>query len=296
RHVGAPALDGDVSVGDGLATVIGHLLDVLLFWTDAFRRDRAPEAIHQARVATRRLRSALSLYRPAACPELTAASAAVKLCAAMLGAARDWDVFLANTGPALTAAKPGDARISLLLRAAGRQRDAGYAGLSDYLAGPAFRHMTVDLAAAAALAPWHRAATPDSLLHTPTAPFAAGVLTRRLKRVRQRARGLDGLPLEALHELRKDCKRLRYAAEFFAPAFPARQTKPFLRRLGALQEELGTLNDAATAGLLLAQLGRVGRGYAGGMVDGIAAAAAIPARARVQRNWKRFKRTDPFWM
>jgi triphosphatase len=295
RHLGAPALTGEISVGDGLASVMSHLLDVLLFWTDAFRRDRQPEAVHQARVATRRLRSALSLYRPAACPELTAASVAVKHCADTLGAARDWDVFLAGTGLALTAAKPGDPRIALLLRAATRQRDAGYTSLAEYLAGPAFRHLTIDLATAAVLAPWQRAPTRDPLLDAPTAPFAAAVLARRLRRVRQRARGLETLPVDGLHELRKDCKRLRYAAEFFAHAFPGKHTKLYLRRLSMLQEELGTLNDAATAGLLLAQLGRAGRGYAGGVVDGIATASAIPARARIEESWKRFKRAEPFW-
>ena len=295
RHLGTPALDGDISVGDGLAAVISHLVDVLLFWTDIFRRDRQPEAVHQARVATRRLRSALSLYRPAVCPELTAAAIAVKHCADMLGAARDWDVFLAGTGVALNTAKPGDARVALLLRAATRQRGVGYAGLADYLAGPAFRHLTIDLAIAASLFPWRHTPTPDPLLDSPTAPFGAAVLARRYRRVRQRARGLDALPIEALHELRKDCKRLRYAAEFFAPAFPAKTTKPFLRRLATLQEELGTLNDTATAGLLLAQLGRAGRGYAGGVVDGIAAASAIAARARIEQNWKRFKQAEPFW-
>lgn len=295
RHLGAPALDGAVPVGEGLVTVISHLLDVLLFWTDSFRRERQPEAIHQARVATRRLRSALSLYRLAACPELDAAAAALKHCAETLGAARDWDVFLENSGPALTAAKPGDPRIAGLLRAAVRQREAGYTGLDDYLASPAFRHLTIDLAAAAVLSPWQRMPDADPLLHAATAPFAAAVLARRLKRVRQRARGLATLPIEALHELRKDCKRLRYTAEFFAPAFPVKHTRPFLRRLAMLQEELGTLNDSATAGLLLARLGRSGRGYAGGLVDGMAAAAALPARARIEANWRRFKRVDPFW-
>ena len=295
RHLGAPALDGAIPVGDGLVTVISHLLDVLLFWTDSFRRERRPEAIHQARVATRRLRSALSLYRPAACPELYAAAVALKHCAETLGAARDWDVFLGSTGPALTAVKAGDSRIVALLRAASRQREAGYTALDDYLASPAFRHLTINLAAAAVLTPWQRMPNADPLLQAATAPFAAEVLARRLKRVRRRTRGLATLPIEALHELRKDCKRLRYTAEFFAPAFPAKHTKPFLRRLSMLQEELGTLNDSATAGLLLAQLGRSGRGYAGGLVDGMAAAAAIPARARIEANWRRFKRVDPFW-
>ena len=237
----------------------------------------------------------MSIYAPAApCADL---ADAVKHCAAILGAARDWDVFLAGTGASLAAASGGDPRIVLLLRAASRRRDDAYAKLTDYLGGPSFRHLELSLGAATVLRPWDRtaAAAADSGLHTPTTPFAIGVLTRRLKRVRTRGRAIETLPVVELHELRKDCKRLRYAAEFFAPAFPAKRTKPFLRRLGALQEELGALNDTAAGGILLAQLGRAGRGYAGGMADGMAAAAALPARARIIGRWKRFKQADPFW-
>ena len=67
-------------------------------------RTAEPEAVHQARVATRRLRSALSLYKRAtACPELEALAPRSKHCAARLGAARDWDVFLEGTGARLAA-------------------------------------------------------------------------------------------------------------------------------------------------------------------------------------------------
>src|SRR5206468_2775350 len=109
------------------------------------------------------------------------------------------------------------------------------------------------------------------------------------KRVRKAGRGLAGLPLPALHELRKDCKRLRYAAEFFAPGFPKSGTKPFSKRLAKLQEELGHLNDVAVASALMAQLGRGGRGYAGGIVEGWAGAAVPPARQRVRKAWRRFR-------
>ena len=298
RHLGAPSLDGEISVSDGLAAIVSHLLDVLLFWTDTFRSRRDPEAIHQARVATRRLRSALSIYKPAApCAELAEAASAVKHCAATLGAARDWDVFIAGTGASLVAVSGRDPRIRQLLRAASRRRDIAYAELLDYLDGPRFRHLELSLGVATALRPWDRS-DPDrseGALHAPTAPFAITVLTRRLKHVRQRGREIDTLAVADLHELRKECKRLRYAAEFFAPAFAAKRTRPFLRRLGALQEELGALNDTAASAVLMAQLGRAGRGYAGGMVDGMAAAAALPARVGMMKSWKRFKQAGPFW-
>ena len=292
RHLGAPAIGGDVSISDGLTIIISHLLDVLLYWADTFRRQRDPEAIHQARVATRRLRSALSIYAPVTpFAELADTAAAVKRCASTLGAARDWDVFLAGTGASLAKMRGRDPRISLLLRAAARRRDATYAELADYLDGPDFRHLELSLGAATVLRPWDAGSPP----HAQTGPFALTVLTRRLKRIRRRGREIDALSIEMLHELRKDCKRLRYAAEFFAPAFPAKRTRPFLRWLSALQEELGNLNDNAASAHLMVQLGKAGRGYAGGMVDGMAAASALSDRAGILRGWKRFKQADPFW-
>ncbi len=300
RHLGVPTVAGETALSDGLALIVTHLLDALLHWVDEFRRDRRPEAVHQARVAIRRLRSALSLYRRAfPAPELTELAAALRLCAARLGNARDWDVFLAETGTQLAMASD-DARIGALIRGTERQRRTAYADLDAYLASADFNRIELRLGAAASLRPWERDAPADTL-HLPTVDFAATALTRRLRHVRRRGRRLDTLPVAELHELRKDCKRLRYAAEFFAPAFASsfaqsKEVKTFVKRLSVLQEQLGRLNDAAVAGSLMGQLGRVGRGFAGGVVEGWAAAAAVPARQRIEKSWKRFKDVSPFWI
>ena len=116
-----------------------------------------------------------------------------------------------------------------------------------------------------------------------------------MKRVRHAGRGLAALPLPALHELRKDCKRLRYAAEFFLPLFPEKPARHFVKRLSALQEELGTLNDGATAAGLLAHLGRAERSHAAGLIEGFVAAGAVASRARIGRAWRRFRKAEPFW-
>ena len=295
RHLGAPSLAAGIPLSDGLSQIIGHLLDALLYWIDTYRRDAQAEAVHQSRVATRRLRSALSLYRHAIpCDELAEANVALRHCAAALGAARDWDVFLAHTGERLETSAGTDRRIAALLRAAKRRRQIVHTDLAAFLAGPAFRRLELGLGMAASLRPWERGFD-RATLHAPTGSFAASALERRIKHVRRRGKALDTLPLSELHEFRKDCKRLRYAAEFFAPSFPAKAVKPFIRRLSALQEELGTLNDTAVAAQLMAQLGRAGSGYAGGMIEGWASATTLPARDRVAQKWKRFRAASPFW-
>jgi CHAD domain-containing protein len=299
RALGAPQVAEGQPVTDSLATIAGHLLDTMLHWAHQVPAARTPEPVHQMRVATRRLRSALSIYKPvAACPDLAALAVTLKFCAARLGTARDWDVFIDGLGAQLAAAFPGDPRCTAMLRAAARRRRNAYTELRSFLAGPDFRTLTVALACAATLRPWEDAVpggeSPPALQQD-TAHFAATVLAKRMKRVRQAGRGIETLPIPALHELRKDCKRLRYAAEFFSSLFPTKKTKRFLQRLADLQEELGLLNDSAAVSGLMAQLGRLERSYAAGLVEGFSAAHAGTARERIEQAWKRFKATAPFW-
>jgi CHAD domain-containing protein len=50
-------------------------------------------------------------------------------------------------------------------------------------------------------------------------------------------------PAEALHDLRKKGKELRYLLEFFAPLFPAAVVDPMVSTLKALQDVLGRFQD-----------------------------------------------------
>ena len=300
--LGAPSLTADLPVNESLAAIIGHLLGVMLQWADQIPGALTPgaltpEPVHQMRVAIRRLRSALSVFRPAApCPELTALSLPLRACATHLGAARDWDVFLESTAPHLTASLgetiSNDPRYPAMLRAAARRRRHIYAGLQAYLAGPEFRTLAAGLACAVALRPWDDPANPAT--KQATSLFAVATLSHRLRHVHKSGRHIERLPLPALHELRKDCKRLRYAAEFFRPLLPAAHAKRYLARLSDLQEELGLLNDTTSITGLMAQLGRP-HTFAAGLVEGFAAAGARPARTRIARRWKTFRQAKPFW-
>ena len=295
RALGAPKVAADGPVTDSLAAILGHLLDVMLHWADRVPAAPDQEPVHQMRVAIRRLRSALSIFKHVApCPQLEGVAAPLKLLATRLGEARDWDVFLDGTGARLAEAFPGDARCAAMLRAASRKRRAAYGELKAVLAGPEFRALAAALALAVVLRPWDRGEANEALRQDTTA-FAAAVLARRAKRVRRDGRGIAELPVPALHELRKDCKRLRYTAEFFASLFPGKPTTRYLKRLSGLQEELGLLNDGAAISGLMAQLGRAERGYAAGLVEGFSMAQSGPARARIVAEWRRFRAADPFW-
>jgi CHAD domain-containing protein len=50
-------------------------------------------------------------------------------------------------------------------------------------------------------------------------------------------------PDELIHQLRINCKKLRYLMEFFTPLFPPTKIKSLIRSLKLLQDNLGNFND-----------------------------------------------------
>lgn len=306
RPLGAPALAARLDVDGGFAFVVAHLAGVLLHHVPAAIAADGPEPVHQMRVAVRRLRSAMLLFRRAvACPELEAVTQGLKALGHVLGPARDWDVFVLGTGAKVGASFTGDAAVQGLLAAAERRRQQSYAALRRYLAGPGFRVLGIRLAALALWRPWRDAVPEDAaetekraaLQRAGLAAYAARALSRRLAPVVAPGADLSGLTPEALHQIRLHTKRLRYATEFFSPLFPGRDTNRFLRRMAAVQERLGQLNDATVAAGLMAELPRGGaaRAYATGVLRGFVAARTAGGRRKLEKTWQRFFRLEPFW-
>jgi triphosphatase len=134
RRSGPPSLAGAETVEGAFLTALAHLQDVLLAETPGCRPGLGPRGVHQSRVAIRRTRSLLKLFRPVVDgPGWREWDAQLRDLAQALGAARDWDVFLLGIGPGTLAALEGDARIKRLLTAATRERDGAYAALGAFL-------------------------------------------------------------------------------------------------------------------------------------------------------------------
>jgi CHAD domain-containing protein len=285
---GAPRIPRGASTAEAFSAVVSHLTLAMLANVPAAHAGETPVGVHQTRVALRRLRSALSLFKDLAGPEGAAASAGLKALAACLGPARDWDVFLGGRLAELAAAFAGDDRIAALRDDAEAEREAAYAALRTALDAPRFRLLCLSLASLAR-APLD---APE-----PATGFAARALNRRLKRVLRHGEDLTGLPAPELHALRLDAKRLRYAGEMFGPLYGERKVRRFLRALAAVQEELGHLNDIAVATALLDHLDRPdpGRAFAIGAVEGWIAAKADGAREAAFAAWERFLGRDLFW-
>jgi len=308
RHLGAPQLPPQLSVGDAFAYIVAHLTDVLLHWAPVAAAGQTAEPVHQMRVAIRRLRSAISLFhRAVACSPLDALKPDLKPIAQVLGPTRDWDVFVAGTGRTVAEAFATDPAVLRLVAAAERQRVESYAALKAFLEGPGFRRVGLVLAMLAATRPWEHLPPPaegDAMavrqaeaLAAPLADYAARMLSRRYDAMIAMEGDPLTLPPAELHALRIMGKRLRYAAEFFASLYGEKEANRFISRLAVLQEQLGLLNDGAVAAALMRRLTSTGRqrGYAAGVVGGFVAASSVGARAQLAGSWRKFVRLRPFW-
>jgi CHAD domain-containing protein len=94
-------------------------------------------------------------------------------------------------------------------------------------------------------------------------------------------------------------KRLRYACDFFAASFAGAAARPYIKRLAALQDILGDLNDIAVARRLLAEIAPRGcaRELAAPAGD-VRHALAVRERMLVislEPAWAAFQKRRPFW-
>ncbi len=292
----APSLDRAMAPVEAFRMILGSLLAGLLRDVPAVL-DGSPdtEPVHRMRVAVRRMRSAVTVFRPViACPALDQAQQGLKALAAGLGPTRDWDVFVTETLPMIMTAMPDNAALAALLTAAERRRRDVTAALRVYLDGPAFRVVTVGLAWLAGTQDW---APPAADAEQDLTHVARHVLRRRMKRLLAAGDAIETLDVPHLHDLRLHAKRTRYAAEMFADLYPGRHATRFIRRLSRLQQHLGVLNDGAVARALLEEVGALkGRhAHASGLVLGFAAHGMTTMRSPIADAWMKFRDTDPFW-
>lgn len=88
------------------------------------------------------------------------------------------------------------------------------------------------------------------------ADVAGGRIARVYRRMVKMGSAIDdGTPAEALHELRKQGKELRYLLEFFSSLYPPAVVKPMVASLKGLQDVLGRFQDREVQAELLRSLG-----------------------------------------
>lgn len=269
-----PGLDPQQSAAAAMAAILTSCAGDFERHRARLMHDPDPEGPHGARVALRRLRTALAAFRPILRQSVARPLAAeARALFRTLGALRDADVLageIAEGAEARRLTGEADAVRARVREDLDKADAAGFAGR---------------VAAAVAGDGWmRRKRRRRRTAAAPVAGFAPVALGRAWAQVGSHGKHLPDMADDERHGFRKDLKALRYLADFFGPLFPGKAQARFLGRLKRLQDALGTLNDLAVAE---GRLGSKGKGR-----RRRAAAAAMKA---AETEWTALRKGRLWW-
>lgn len=207
-----------------------------------------PEFVHQLRVALRRLRTGLRLFREHLPRRWVAHwSAHWKGLADALGAARNWDVFATEWLPDRLPDSDTRAEAQALRAWVDAQRRAANLAVARRLADPAHALALLAFTRSVFALP-----VPRARVNLPR--WAVARLRAGHARLREQARDARRLGPDGRHELRLALKKLRYTQEFLIGLLDPQRAARSTATLAEAQALLGELNDLATAQGLLQQV------------------------------------------
>jgi len=211
------------------------------------------EELHDMRVATRRMRSAFRVFVTYFDPDgLRPFLKGLRRTGRALGSVRDLDVFMEKAQRYL-AELPEDEHADLdpLLETWREQREAARTNMLAYLDGKRYQRFVQEFGqflvteGAGALPPPADKPVPRQVCRA-----VPVLLYTRYEVVRNYEPVIENAPLETLHALRIDCKRFRYALEFFREVLGS-EAEDVIKDVVTVQDHLGDLHDADVACRLL---------------------------------------------
>lgn len=297
----ASAVDALTPAGTAFQLITRDALVQIAGNARLLERAHNPDVLHQMRVGLRRLRAALSVFKDMLDPEgLQAARRETRWLASELSEARDIDVFLQRAAlPDEIEDLPGRTAFFRALRIA--QAEAYEQALAA-VRSDRFRFMLFNLAEWIEVGGWLRLANgaQRGLREGTAAALAGPVLDKLDKRLRRASRKFKRIDAEGRHDLRKQAKKLRYAAAFFGEAFPdhPKRRGRYVAALKVLQDQLGELNDMSVARAVARRA--VGRrsgelAFAAGLEVGRLTGEEDAVIETANRALKSFRRMKPFW-
>ncbi|HEX2727204.1 MAG TPA: CHAD domain-containing protein, partial [Beijerinckiaceae bacterium] len=249
----AISLQPEMSTADAFRTIVQACIRHFRLNEPLLLATRTAEPLHQCRVALRRLRTALSVFRDVVSDdEFENLRDRLKSISQKLGEARDLDILLGSLQDPHDEQAESEPDKPGLIERARADRERAYDRLMTALDGQRYRTLMFELLAWSETGRWLQtdAAAAQARREQPIESFAAEVLERRRRKIRKRARHLDALNPPDRHRVRIEAKKLRYASEFFSSLAADKKTQrrqqAFTKTLEDLQEHLGELNDLAT--------------------------------------------------
>jgi CHAD domain-containing protein len=280
-------LGPDTPPDRALRQIVAECQADLLKYRSMVLANRKALGVHQTRVALRRLRAALTLFRAAVGADeirlVRAMAAEAKWLAGECAPARDLHVFLTETVEDVP---------PMIKRIAARLVKAHLERARSALSSARYNAFAGQLTAFVQEAPPAAGGRLDA--------FGRLVLDKRHAKVERRGRHLGRLDRKDLHKLRIAIKKLRYAAAFLQPAFASPRSKAYIEATVRLQGALGTLNDRAVAAQMLDDIAVAARPTEDvakplRQLAKQAKAGEKRRRHKLERAWKQFSKAERFW-
>jgi CHAD domain-containing protein len=212
--------------------------------------DLDTEFLHDFRVSLRRVRSVISLFK-GVWEEQVQQDLKRRFSEVMrtTNRLRDLDVYLLDQpGYYAELPLPMHAGVDLIFAAFARERAQQWRALAKYLRSDAYQQ---EIAALQALFVGDTL-KPGVHADENVLEYACKLIRKRYKKVCQVAGHIHpGTPDEEVHELRLQCKKLRYLLDFFRPLLPAKDVRRLIKSLKRLQDNLGRFNDYSAQQLSL---------------------------------------------
>ncbi|MGQ9371924.1 CYTH and CHAD domain-containing protein [Azospirillum sp. A39] len=291
------ALSPLATVGDAFRHIVRHALRQLLANEACALADADAEGVHRIRIALRRLRVALRLFRDViASDEAPRLRRDARWLSDRLRPLRRWDVVLTGAVAPLAGAGDSPAGLAALEAAVREARDGPAAAAVAALRSARCSGLVLALGAWLEEGRWHAdaGAPARALLDRPATELARPWLDAHHARARRA--GKAAASAAARERLRRRLRRLRYAVAFFRGLYAPGAVRAYAEALDAVLVALDVQHDADLARRLLARLAP----------SGPAADAAGAALRRLEREaarrrkafpalWKEFRDAPVFW-
>ena len=228
-------LDRSMPAAEAVAAILGRLRYHVESNEAGVRQQLDIEFLHDYRVAIRRARSILrSVHRALPPDEAHALAAELGWLAQMTSAPRDLDVHLVELRSANGDLGPFNKYLT-------ERRQVVQAELVAALDSVRYRQL-IESWDALVGATGGSPSAPDA--NRPAGEEADALIARAYRRVLRRGGAIDAAsPPEALHDLRKRAKELRYLLECFQSLYPEPARTSVIKELKALQDNLGEFQD-----------------------------------------------------
>jgi CHAD domain-containing protein len=253
RKLKSPGLLPNDRMSEAGRKVLRYHFERMLTHEQGTRIGEDIEELHDMRVATRRMRAAFRVFKPYYDPDvLRPHIKGLRRTGRALGSVRDLDVFMVKALRYLEML-PEQERTDLepLLEIWREQRQAAREEMLDYLDGKRYQRFVQRFQAflmtegeGALPIPRGKPVSDQVYQIVPTLIYTRFQVVRGYQTI------VEDAPIEMLHSLRIDCKRFRYAVEFFREVLGP-EAEDVIEEVVLVQDHLGDLHDADVACQLL---------------------------------------------